>query len=617
MSTWLDGFFDNAWLKLLRYDPTTKLAKYGNTELKPTRTVEDWTELQEIPKTASNDDLIVVIKSFPTDKQLMRYSHADGFWKQIQVNNKSSANSIMWVGEQGIGGIAGSAGMNPLMIPRKLYYTVSSWTNLSSFIRGFRASHNNSTTGSGTLSFNKANKTLSWKAPGDTTGGPLNDGFGVAVDVSTGGWYRLEAATAGKEVLACVKQANEPASDASDTVSFSGNTPAYANNISTAVGMFNAKYGNPFGERQYYYTMNSLDVTQFWASISQWEGVETDITWLDLLTSSSRGSITNIDSALSTLLSIIKRRQAVGSHVIVPVPFPYNASSDSTITFLPYLTRKLKSLAELHNFDVVDVNRYLIDPAGTITDPMAVSTYLNSGDNQYLSVRGALIYEKYGITPALSKFLPVKYKDEPSLVVYSATETFGNLLTNGKLTGTAGTKGTRVTGDVPTSYTASVSTGGSNSMTAVCTAPDSAAPVARGEGLPGNVFQVVLDNVTNDGEYFTLVQTSNISASNYAAGDVVQLSGELQVAAAGNGLQLFSVSITGTGMSVSALSTNLTSNIPGTLNGDTVLFRFTSMPITLQSGIGNLNISVRAEMKAGGNATLKLSPNFALRKVTY
>lgn len=70
MASWLDGFYDNAWLKLVRYNPTTQRFYSGATNLAPTRSVADWAALQAIPQVVENDKLIVYVESFPKHKSI-------------------------------------------------------------------------------------------------------------------------------------------------------------------------------------------------------------------------------------------------------------------------------------------------------------------------------------------------------------------------------------------------------------------------------------------------------------------------------------------------------------------------------------------------------------------
>lgn len=616
MASWLDGFYDNAWLKLVRYNPTTQRFYSGATNLAPTRSVADWAALQAIPQVIENDKLIVYVESFPKHKSIFVYDHASTEWYLVNGRIGGACDSIMYIGDQNTQG--GNAGFHPLMPYKVPYYSNTiTFTNINSggkiFIRSFRGGPGCSTAGAGTMRFEKSTKKLYWAAYNGTGIDPEGPG----VDVSIGGWYRLESGVAnvGRDCVVTIKPgSHEPSADAIDNVTVSGNKEISAH-LHTLPAMINAVHGSPFAGNEKIFAMNALDAQLAWDTRSQWGGELTDITIIQCLDGSTRSSISYADTAIANLINVVKKRQAVGSRVIVVLPSINNNSSDASITYLPYVSRKVKSLADTYGFEVVDINRYLADPAGTISNP-GLAAMFNSLDATYYSVLGMHMLEKYGLTPALSKYLPSKLKPDWDIVPYSATETFGNLLTNGRLTGTAGTKGARVTGDVPTSYSLTLS--GGTALTAVCTSPDSASPVARGEGYPGNVFQVVLDNTTGvDNEAMLFTQTTAISSSNYAAGDTVRLSAELTISAGGAGINQIHMYISDTGNRGYAFSNYSPFNTVSTLNGDTIKFQIASTPIVLQPGVANLNIIFVVNMKAGGTATVKLSPGLRISKVTY
>lgn len=579
----------------------------NNTAVSSTFYVADTTALQAIPKIADNNNLIVHVESMPTNKSLFIYKHAQLRW--ICLGQPSiPANSIFYLGDTYIAQTGYPNCPNPTSTPRKPYYSSTTvFTNIGAYIRGFLAAAGCGT-GSGTLAFNKTTKELTWTAPGDSPGSP--------VDVSIGGWYRLESFTSNKECCVCIRAFSEPASTVSDSVTISG-IPTTVTSLATYPGMFNAKYGNPFGERQYFYVMNGLDALQALLCSSQWEDIESDISVIDLLSVSGRSVLATADVTLADLITIVKKRQAIGSKVIVVAPTVFNSLSDVGVTTAPYLIRKLKILAETNNFDVVDVSRYFADPAGTISNP-TITNYLNSSNQQFLSIIGSLVKEKYGFTPALSKYLPIRNKLDNELVPYSITETYGNLLTNGRLTGTSGTKShARVTGDVPTSNTVSVSTTSGHTMTAVCTSPDSSSPIARGDGLPGNIFRIALDNVAVDAELCTFTQTSSISASNYVAGDTLQFSGEMKISATGEGIYMTEGYLSANNLYHGVFSTVDSTNTPAVLNNETLVLQFVSTPVILQTGVTTLNFIIKVQMKAGGSATIDISPNLCIKKVLY
>lgn len=80
---WLDGFFENSWLKLTRYNSTTGALEVNGTEIVVVDTVTDWPSLQAIPKIAGNDNIVLHVTGLGVGGSDWRYKHSLGRWVVI------------------------------------------------------------------------------------------------------------------------------------------------------------------------------------------------------------------------------------------------------------------------------------------------------------------------------------------------------------------------------------------------------------------------------------------------------------------------------------------------------------------------------------------------------
>lgn len=166
---------------------------------------------------------------------------------------------------------------------------------------------------------------------------------------------------------------------------------------------------------------------------------------------------------------------------------------------------------------VCDTWPEMCDSTSADGDPIA--GILQTGDNLHFAPKGGQIWGRelwdllQTIIPPRPNRLPVSQRD-----VYQATENpTGNLLTNGLLTGTAGSKGTDVSGNVATSMIASRSASAGTFLVVASKGGTSM------DGTPGTYQRfVITGNGAGDADdSLTLKQTVDIT-TNFAAGDIIE-----------------------------------------------------------------------------------------------
>ena len=598
----------------------TGFKDYSGSDVTPTAVAEGWTALQAIPKTAANDDLIMLVNP---DKRLMTYDHSVGDWLGLE---NIFEKSIAWFGDS----LTAQSGVSchPLLANRVPYYMVGvpgAWTGagrmnvVGNFVTAMRCDPGVSTTGSGTLTYNVARHTLSWAAPGDAVG--------AEVDVADGGWFKLNSATANLAMYITIYGPNHPVLDTAETLSLSGLTTAMGNNNQVGVpGYFNAAYGNPFGENQYWFCGEGFTAAQLLVPsvLAQWRDVYSDISYIDLGTNGISSKAT-ADSVIADIQAIINHRKAVGSRVIVKSVNLSNvtatAAGDDTRMAKHYANAVLKKLADSMEFEFIDTNRFTVNRlAGTLRAPSFANDY--NTDLQHLSGLGAYKGAVKALYPTLSRYIPEESAIPTGLISYdSAKCPTGNLLTNGLFKGTGGTKGGIVTGDLADSWSAARAAGAT--ITAVGTMPQSASPIARTDGVPGYWAELAVDNTNVGhaaGEALRIVQTAYVSGSNYTTGDVLVLSGEAEVEyVSGNGvwgLVIF-LAMTGGGRSY-ALNVGGNSTMNATLwdcNGEVLKYKFSSPPLAVLAGATNLDVYIDMYMHDNSKAKFRFSQDLRLRKL--
>lgn len=623
MASWLDGFYDNSWLRLVRYNAALNKFQAGNTAIPNIRAVDDWTALQAIPKTSANDELVVHVRDQPANKSIWIYKHSLGRWKTIDTTFGPHAKSVMWIGDYSSSLMGNTTlGVGYQQAARTPYYgeSVSMPTvNVSNaYMRHYRFNRGCSKATGGSIAFDKPSRSLKWKAPGDTAGS--DGGYGTPVVVSTPGWYKLESGTPGMDMVCSIYPGQEPAASTSDSVTLAGLTNPFISmhGLSTAFGHFNALYGNPFREKQYPFFGTFMLPADLQNSYPQWQDIDSDITVIWFHTTGT-STISGANTSVGNLENVIQRRKDRGSHVIVLSLGEWNGNSDTTIRMHLHINQKLMESASSIGYELLDVNTILRSTTGTLSDPLTTA-YLST-DQLTLSSKGAYLIAKYVLYPALSKYLPsIMQKPNPA-IAYSSTDNYGNLLTNGLFTGLTGTKGTgfNAATELADSWTCSRTAG--STLTIDGNMPGGASPIARTDGYPGKWARLVIsnNNVSNvAGEAATLTQTSNVSTSNYSAGDVVQFSGTLRLSSIGGaGIRAINVRVTtDKGNSIVMGDNSITTNyMLGNLNGEEAIYNLVSMPMTLGTGLTILNVIMTITFEAGGSATVDLGQDWMLRKL--
>lgn len=612
MTSWLDGFYENMWLKLVRYNSSTSTFQAGGITVPNVRAVDDWTALQAIPKTSANNELVVYVRDQPANKSLWIYKHSTGRWKTVDTTFGPHAKSIMYIGDYPSILLGNSTtGVMYLQDSRVPYYydvvTMSTVNSAGSYIRHYRFNRGCTKTSGGSLKFTKSTRTLEWKAPGDT-------GYGTAVNVSRPGWYRLESFTTGMDMCCSIYPLNEPATDATDAITLAGLTNATISRhgLASPVGHFNALYGNPFREKQYPFLGTFMRAVDLRDSYPDWQDIDSDITLIWFHLTGSNTSIAEMNTGIDYLMDVVQRRKDRGSHVIVMTLLEANGYSDASMGFNTHAIQRLMQNASSIGYEIVDVNSILRNPAGTLSDPLTATNL--STDLFMPSSRGAYLIAKNVLYPVLSKYLPsITQKTNPA-IPYSTTNPHGNLLTNGRFTGVSGTKGSGCTGDIADSWTCGRTSG--STVAVVGTMPDSGSPIARTDGLPGKWARFVISGATA-ADVITITQTSNISTSNYTTGDVVQLEGTLRLSGV-SAMRAINVRLTtDKGHSIVMGDNSSTTNyLIDDLNGESPVYYLSSMPMIIASGTTVLNVHIVLTFGASGAATLDLGQDFIVRKLT-
>lgn len=572
-------------------------ADYSGSSLTMTNSVADWDELATVPKTSANDTLTLLVRS---DNRLMRYNHALGYWQPVDSHNDLS---IMWIGDSKTSQSVPYP--NPLIADRSIpvYKPAPSslFPNLNTvgtFVESITPSYGATAGAGAVLTFTKATNSMTWTAPGDSAG--------AAVDVSAGGWFRLESATAGKEIYISIIIRNVPAADATQTFSYAGYVPAvdYAL-VNSVPAMWNALNGNPFGENQYFYAIGGMTSSDMYA-LTAWRNKYTDITHIDL-TTNGLGSKAAADQTYTDVTTMITMRRALGSRCILALPnldnLDYGVAANIP-KWKTYLAGKLEYWATTNGIEFYSPAEFL-NTGNSLSAPNVAANF--NTDTVHYSQRGAYLIAKYLLDPILRQYAPKRNRLANPLVTYDATDApNGNLIVNGVFVGTAGTANAGTSGGVPTSWTASRGSG--SNITAVFSA------LARYDKKYGDLLSIRVDNLDGSAnEMIRLASTSAITAGNFTAGDKVVLSGELFAAGTGiAGIRLYLWS--STGGYVYALDHPNSADL-GDLAGDTIHYVLQSMPFTIQAGFSSFVPRLEITMAAGGVATIDVVPNLCLRKV--
>lgn len=582
----------------------------GN-QVPATNSVANWTALQAIPKVAANDNLVFLVTSA---NRLMRLNYALSQWQPVDSHFD---NSVMWIGDS----LMAQAGVSchPLLTPRVPYYMagVTGLTNINSvgnYLTAARCDPGCSAASGGNLAYayNSGAPTITWTAPGDTAG--------PATSVLNGGWVKCESGTAGQAIYLTLYAPTQPLSAKSDSLSLSGLFPSIGCNTQVSIpGWFNAAFGNPWAEKQYWYCGEGFTASSILTNLAFWRDVYSDVTFIDLGTNGVTG-IASADTEFAAIQSIIAYRQAVGSRVIVKAVNISNVlattQGDTTRRAKNYLNSLLRKYAKTLGFEFIDTNKWLMSPTGVLRTPARTDCF--NTDLNHLSAKGAYIATINAVEPVLRKYYPVRTPNGTAAMFYDATECpSGNLLTIGQFLGTGGTKGVYMTGDLATGWAAARSAG--TTITGVGTMPQSGAPIARTDGVPGNWAEIAVDNTNASNANGEALRIASGILTGWSAGDSLILSGEAEVELTSGsiwGLEIFFAASNGGrsyGLRVGGNSSM--NSILWDVDGKIAKFTFESLPLTMLAGATNLAVYIDMYMAAASKAKFRIAPNLTLRKV--
>lgn len=505
-----------------------------------------------------------------------------------------AGTSIMWLGDSLQA--SGMAYTNPLArYGAALYRLFPTYTNINTLglfvIQTLGAA--SIAAGAGTLRYFAATREFSWQAFGQAEG-PRTPAANLV-------WVALESGSPGSTLYLSLVQRQRPSVDAADTVTVSGNVifnPSGFTNGFTAWASL--ALGRPFS-KELTYAVSGISASEMLAASAQWESVYTDVTNIHLGTNVT-ADIATATTEVAAVEAIIKKRLAIGSRVLVGALFPYNSTTATLRGARQYFRQKLASICGELGVDHWDAWPLLASPTATDGSYRTDIDVVTSGisENIHPGPLGCMLIGVDVVAPILAKYVPPTSANHMPGVVYDATlAPYGNLLTNGTLTGAVAAVGP-VTGTVPTSWT--VARGVGAVMAIASTAPQDGSPVARADGVPGNWWRVAVNNTGGvNGESAVMSQTTAISAANIAVGDYIVLEGEYRLA--GSGIR---------GIDFQGYRAKAVESVPANtmldLAGRTVQHKFRSRPILVESGFGTVNVVLTLFMLANGIATLDFGP---------
>jgi len=613
VDSWFEGYLEEGPLvPLVTQDPITGDLQVNGSDITIQDSVVDFTALQAIPKVIGNDGLVFIVLS---ENRLMRYNHSILDWQPCDWHFNGS---VMWLGDS----LTAQAGVScmPILPARTPYYMVgvTALTNINSvgnYLTAARCDPGCSAAAGGNLAYtyNSGAPTMTWTAPGDTAG--------PATSVLGGGWIKCESGTAGKAIYLTLYAPTQPLADKSDSVTLLNLTPSMGCNTQVSIpGWFNAAFGNPWAEKQYWYCGEGFTASSILVNLAFWRDVYSDVSFIDLGTNGV-SSLASADTEFASIQSIIAHRQAVGSKVIVKAVNISNvkatAPGDTTRRAKNYLNSKLRKYAKTLGFEFIDTNKWLMSPTGVLRTPARADCF--NTDLQHLSGKGAYIAAVNAVEPVLRKYYPVRTPNGTAAMFYDATECpSGNLLTIGQFLGTGGTKGVYITGgDLATGWTAARSAG--TTITGTATMPQSGAPIPRTDGVPGNWAEIIADNTNASNANGEALRIASGVLTGWSAGDSLILSGEAEVELVSGsiwGLEVFFAATNGgRGYALRVGGNSTMNSILWDIDGKIAKFMFESLPLTMLSGATNLAVYIDMYMAAASIAKFRIAPNLTLRKV--
>ena len=445
--------------------------------------------------------------------------------------------------------------------------------------------------GAGTLRYYAATAEFTWQAFGQSEG--------ARVATPSAGFYKLDSGAPGAALYLALANQSRPVADKADTVTIAASRYNYTVDMRGFFGAAFVELNYPF-DVVYNYGIAGIKASEVAAMEWQWGARFTDVTVIQAGTNET-STIATAATALAAMRSIITSRKTIGSKVLVVGLFPVTGSTATVAGAKAWYQVQLAALCVELNVAFVDALPFVSDPSST-TGAYA-ATY--SEDGLHPSVSGAMQIAKRAVTPALAKLARARPGGQDSGVSWDAAlAPYGNTLTNGRCTGTAGTKGTRVTGTVPTNWDVAPTTGAV--IACVCTAPDDASPVARTDGKPGNWFQLAVNNaggVLN--ETIVAAHSPYIAANRYSVGDYMVVEADIEISGAG----FKTVTLSGAVLPNHTHNafTTLPSALSDTYNGQTVKASIRSRPMRIVETPTNGNVNLTIVMMAGGVGTVKIA----------
>jgi hypothetical protein len=526
--------------------------------------------------------------------------------RRLSLNPNGLADSIMFLGSSSMARGSEMPHVPDLDPASNVNVTAGAINPNGIFLVGSKISWGTPRAAGGRLNY-YANGTVEYQAPGDTSFGPR-----VAVS-SAQIFYTLQSGNPAYQLYTGFISRFAPATDVAVTFGAPASEVQSLNNVSSwgIPGILQTLLSRPFG-KAVTYAVGGTTLVDWVSAMPEWSGVQTDITLI--YSGNDIVSRADVPSFLANMEAVIKARQAIGSAVVVGTILPANGRTALTTQAVIEANLGLKSLANRLGFILWDAWPYIAAADGSWASGM-------NADNLHANGDGATAIVERAIMPAMRHLVSEASADIAASIAYDpVTSPFGNLVPNPSLTGTNGTKGSGVTGEVPTSWIANRNVG--STLTAVLTAPESAGAKALPDGRIGKYLTAVVSNANASaaqGESLRIYLQSGIT--NFIPGRVYEFTGEFTIQGAGIRTIEVLFSALGSGLPTiraAAITPNYdgASAVPvGALGGKARTFRFRRRLRVPAIGYTSLNVAVGATFEIGGGATIDVPPTWAVREV--
>jgi lysophospholipase L1-like esterase len=254
------------------------------------------------------------------------------------------------------------------------------------------------------------------------------------------------------------------------------------------------------------------------------------------------------DQIVTTIISHCEAFLTKGTRVVLMPIYPrggqWKTDYGGSLTEAQIRARQDEANRRLRDYAFGRLGVRWVDPRPALTDP--ATGLFASGmnfDRLHLQPKGAFEVARL-VWAAMQDWLPAGGPSLPSAnweawdATYNAN---GNLLTNGMLTGTTGSVGAPAAGTAPDGWAATV-TGSVTGGTVVL------GREARSDGSPGEWLTITVTGLTGPANpvIVTLSQAIAQTGGNYAAGDVVEMVGEMEVVAGSANVSRCSITLTET-----------------------------------------------------------------------